>query len=154
MSWVLVDGERGLWQRRKRKRLADNESTTHKQAKERLARWLADASSSYSVGLEYPFTEDGGGVQSWASAGFLRKPTLAQLRRRRAPIVCICDIVLIEQGRVTTAIEVVHTHYTPEWKERWLQSQGIGVYEAYASVILDAKSKPVSFDEMLTGVSA
>lgn len=153
MTWKLVDAERAVWSRAK---AAPSESSTHIRAKTRLAGWLGKMAlpdDPCRVVLEYPFSANGGGLRDWREEGFERKPTLAQLRRHGVPVFCICDIVLIQKGRVTTAIEVVHGHHTPPWKEQWLHEQGVGLYEAYASTILAVKGTPVSFDDILNEVS-
>lgn len=137
----------------RRRALQINESPEHTRAKLRLARWLsafgAEAGAPFRVVVEYPFTEAAGGVTAWDVCGFSRKPTIAMLRKRRGALICICDIVLIEGDTVTTAVEVVKTNITPDWKVGWLRSHGVNVYEAAAEAILECKSRPASLDALM-----
>lgn len=138
--------------RRRRLALTVNESAEHARAKLRLAKWLAAAAAEaapFRVVVEYPFTENGGGVTAWDQCGFSRKPTIPMLRRRWGALICICDIVLIEGGAVTTAVEVVKTNTTPDWKVAWLRSHGVEVYEAAAEAILECEDRPASFDALM-----
>lgn len=64
-------------------------------------------------------------------------------------LICICDMVLIERGTVTTAVEVVKTNPTPPWKIAWLRSHGVVVYEAAAEAILECKGGPASLDALM-----
>ncbi|GIX11575.1 hypothetical protein FK498_00805 [Elioraea sp. Yellowstone] len=140
---------------RHRRALQINESAEHTRAKLRLAKWLtsfaAEASepAPFRVVVEYPFTEGGGGVTAWDACGFSRKPTLPTLRKRWGALICICDMVLIAGGKVTTAVEVVKTNVTPHWKVTWLRSHGVEVYEATAEAILACKGRPGSFDVLM-----
>ena len=56
------------------------------------------APTPFRVVVEYPFTEGGGGVVAWDRCGFSRKPTIPMLRKRWGALICICDMVLIEDG--------------------------------------------------------
>ena len=85
---------------------------------------------------------------AWDRCGFSRKPTIATLRKRWGALICICDMVLIEGGTVTTAVEVVKTNPTPHWKIAWLRSHGVEVYEAAAEGILVCKGRPASLDAL------
>lgn len=135
--------------------LQTRESAEHARAKLRLARWLtafaAEAGEAplFRVVVEYPFTEGGGGVMAWDQCGFSRKPTIATLRKRWGALICICDMVLIEGGAVTTAVEVVKTNPTPHWKIIWLRSHGVEVYEVAAEAILEGKGRPASLDALM-----
>ena len=139
----------------RRRGLQINESAEHSHAKIRLAKWLtalaaeAGRAAPFRVVVEYPFTEGGGGVMAWDGCGFSRKPTIPMLRKRWGALICICDIVLIESGNVTTAVEVVKTNPTPHWKIAWLRSHGVEVYEAAAEAILECKGRPASFDALM-----
>ena len=138
-----------------RRGLQINESSEHRHAKIRMAKWLtalaaeAGRAASFRVVVEYPFTEGGGGVMVWDGCGFSRKPTIPMLRKRWGALICICDIVLIESGNVTTAVEVVKTNPTPHWKIAWLRSHGVEVYEAAAEAILECKGRPASFGALM-----
>ncbi len=131
------------------------ESAEHARAKLRLARWLTEltveaaGAPAFRVVVEYPFTEGGGGVMTWDRCGFSRKPTIATLRKRWGALICICDMVLIEDSTVTTAVEVVKTNPTPHWKIAWLRSHGVEVYEAAAEVVLACKGRPASLDALM-----
>ncbi len=131
------------------------ESAEHARAKIRLAKWLtefageAGEAPAFRVVVEYPFTEGGGGVMAWDRCGFSRKPTIATLRKRWGALTCICDMVLIEGGTVTTAVEVVKTNPTPHWKIAWLRSYGVEVYEAAAEAILERRGRPASLDALM-----
>lgn len=135
--------------------LTITESAEHARAKIRLAKWLtaftaeAGDAAPFRVVVEYPFTEGGGGVTAWDSCGFRRKPTVPVLRKRWGALICICDMVLIEGGTVTTAVEVVKTNATPYWKISWLRSHGVDVYEAAAEAILASEGRPASFDALM-----
>ncbi|MCA3375478.1 MAG: hypothetical protein INF96_18750 [Roseomonas sp.] len=136
------------------RRLASSESAEHLRAKHRLARWLSAFAAEahtpdFRVVVEYPFTEGGGGIIAWDQSGFERKPTRQTLRKRWGAVICICDLVLIEGEKVTTAIEVVKTNATPQWKLDWLHSHGVAVYEALAEAVLEGKERPQSFDSLL-----
>ncbi len=139
----------------RRRGLQINESAEHSHAKIRLAKWLtalaaeAGRAASFRVVVEYPFSEGGGGVMAWDGCGFSRKPTIPMLRKRWGTLICICDIVLIESGNVTTVVEVVKTNPTPHWKIAWLRSHGVEVYEAAAEAILECKGRPASFDALM-----
>ena len=132
-----------------------HESAEHSRAKRRLATWLtavaaeAGEPTPFRVVVEYPFTEGGGGVIAWDASGFSRKPTIPMLRKRWGALICICDMVLIEGGTVTTAVEVVKTNPTPHWKIIWLRSHGVEVYEAAADAILEGKGRPASLDALM-----
>jgi len=138
-----------------RRRWQNNESAEHVRAKLRLAKWLtrfaADAGgpAPFRVVVEYPFTDGGGGVSAWDTCGFSRKPTIPMLRKGWGALICICDMVLIEGGTVTTAVEVVKTNNTPYWKVAWLKSHGLHVYEVAAEAILGCKGRPASFDTLM-----
>ena len=135
--------------------LQSHESAEHSRAKRRLATWLtevaaeADEQTPFRVVVEYPFTEGGGGVMAWDRCGFSRKPAIPMLRKRWGALICICDMVLIEGGTVTTAVEVVKTNPTPHWKISWLRSHGVEVYEAAAEAILESERRPASFDALM-----
>lgn len=141
------------------KRIFGSESEHHFKAKTRLARWLHaaakrdDGPPAYRVIIEYPFSEWGDGVKAWSASGFDRKPTWRQLRAHGMPVFCICDIALVEGDKVTTAVEVVHSHYTPPWKVAWLRKHGISVFEANASAILMVRERAPSFDDLLIEVT-
>ena len=135
--------------------LQNRESAEHSCAKRRLATWLTAVAAAvgepapFHVVIEYPFTAGGGGVTAWDQCGFSRKPTAPMLRKRWGALVCICDMVLIEGGAVTTAVEVVKTNPTPHWKNAWLRSHGVEVYEAAAEAILECKGRLVSLDALM-----
>jgi len=136
----------------RRRALTITESAEHTRAKLRLATWLtafAAEAAPFRVVVEYPFTERGGGVMAWDRCGFSRKPTIATLRKRWGALICICDMVLIEGGTVTTAVEVVKTNPTPHWKISWLRSHGVEVYEAAAEAILECRGRPASLDALM-----
>ena len=139
----------------RRRALQINESPEHTRAKIRLAKWLSALAAEsgaplpFRVVVEYPFTEAAGGVTAWDVCGFSRKPTIAMLRKRRGALICICDIVLIEGDTVTTAVEVVKTNVTPDWKVGWLRSHGVTVYEAAAEAILECRTRPASLDALM-----
>lgn len=138
-----------------RRALRINESADHTRAKLRLAKWLtsfadeAGEPAPFRVVVAYPFTEGGGGVTAWDACGFSRKPTIPTLRKRWGALICICGMVLIEGGKVTTAVEVVKTNVTPNWKITWLRSHGVEVYEAAAEAILERKGRPAPFDALM-----
>ena len=139
----------------RRRALTITESAEHARAKHRLAKWLtafaaeAGTAAPFRVVVEYSFTEGGGGVTAWDASGFSRKPTIPMLRKRWGALICICDMVLIEGGTVTTAVEVVKTNPTPHWKIIWLRSHGVEVYEAAADAILEGKGRPASLDALM-----
>ncbi len=139
----------------RRRALTITESSEHARAKLRLAEWLtafateAGEAPPFRVVVEYPFTESGGGVMAWDRFGFSRKPAIATLRKRWGALICICDMVLIEGGTVTTAVEVVKTNPTSHWKTAWLRSHGVVVYEAAAEAILECKGRPASLDALM-----
>jgi len=127
------------------------EGAPHLRAKRRVARWLLSLAGEpprYSVIQEYPFTEGGGGVRLWSSCGYAKKPSRLQLQKREGAVICICDVVIAEDGIVTHAFEVVHSNITPPWKSDWLRSNGVEVLQIYADELLSGADDAARLDEI------
>lgn len=128
-----------------------NESMTHHRAKHRLADWLAATPAGqaghYCVAVEYAFTKCGLGVEDWRKWGWIYPPTYHELWRAGKTPMYFCDIVVIEGGRVTHAIEVVHTSPTTDDKIRWLRSYHILTHEAYAEQVMALNGPPATDED-------
>lgn len=131
-----------------------HESGEHFEAKCRLARWLYKSLNlaNCHVVLEYPFGEDGEGVCGWAGLTGRIKPSLAQIRSRYIRTAFIADIAIVEDGRVTSVIEVVHSHWTEPHKARYFQRHEVPLFEAMSDAILALPSAPVDFDAIILPV--
>lgn len=149
----------------------NNESYTHKMAKNIVKSWFDDeyfkvttTNRNSGVYLEYPVCEidESDTIHVvWDERVDIDEfvPTYSQCVELFGVIpICILDIAIIHKGMITFGIEICHTHPTPSWKIDKLKKLGLDkLIEIDASWVLNQVGPPkelkykslIGYDEVI-----
>lgn len=113
---------------------------------------------SHGVYLEYPIGTNGEGAYPCWDEVFDRSPpgqpldltdgidwvpSVDFLKQHGIRTQCVCDVMLLNKGSASVAVEVIHKHPTPDWKIAFLDSQDIRLVEVKASAVLRRTKPPL-----------
>jgi len=128
-------------------RFRRQESQEHKDAKARVAEWMAEAAAAGDWGLsataraflEWPLVVDAP-TEVWN-----HPPSYRKLRAARRTVAAILDLCVVDAGAIIVGIEICNWHRVPAHKALFLQRLPFPVCELDSSWVLTQPARPESW---------